>query len=622
MMGKKKGEHGMQQETQTQKCTTWQNTVYVLKKMWGWSKKDILISLLHIPPSIISPLILVVLSKILIDCLTGGVTPVELITTTGIAILIYGACCWLDKFIGGRMFLVNVQTRYHLKMNEFYKTMDTDYENIESAEGRIKRERCKAFTQYGNGSGGSAFLTTVISLCVNVCGIFTYTAILSTLSVWLVLFLIAVSVASFLVLRWNNFRIYRFSQEDMSLRHRLNYLTRTSHNYAAGKDIRLYHIAHWFRALFGKLGDAYAALFRRWLRQETMADGLIAFFVLLRDSAAYAVLIAQVLKGRISPSDFVFYFGLVTGFSGWTLGLAEQVNALHMSSLECNDYRAFLEQPDRLRREGGAPLPESDTLPCEIAFDHVNFSYAGSERPTLQDLSFRVRPGEKIALVGLNGAGKTTCMKLLCGLYRPSAGEIRINGARSTDFDRDAYYQLFTAVFQDVNFLPVSVAQNVALCVAEKMDETKVEHCVAQAGLAERIAQLPEGLRTMMDKQVNENAADFSGGERQRLLLARALYKDAPVIILDEPTAALDPIAENEMYLQYSELTKGRTSFYISHRLSSTRFCDRILFLEDGQIVEEGTHDALMAKKGNYYRLYELQSQYYKANPKGGEQDV
>ena len=234
MMRPEKGEYTLKPELEKPKYTTWQNTIYMLRKMWGWSKKDILISLLHIPPSVISPLILVVLSKILVDCLTGGVTPAQLITTVGVAILIYGVCCWLDKFIGGRMMLVNEQTRFHFEAEGFLKTLDTDYENIESLEGRIKRQRCAAFTQYGNGSGGSAVLTRVIALGVNVSGIFTYTAILSTLSIWLVLFLLAVSAASFLVLRWNNFRVYQFDRKQMLIRHKLDYLTHTAQNFAAG----------------------------------------------------------------------------------------------------------------------------------------------------------------------------------------------------------------------------------------------------------------------------------------------------------------------------------------------------------------------------------------------------
>lgn len=543
----------MQQKTQTKKYTTWQNTIYMLKKVWGWSKKDILISLLHIPPSVISPLILVVLSKILVDCLTGGVTPVQLITTVGVAILIYGACCWLDKFIGGRIILVDLQTRYRFKADGFLKTLDTDYENIESLEGRIKRQRCEAFTQYGNGSGGSAVLTMIIALGVNVFGIFTYTAILSTLSIWLVLFLLTMSAVSFFVLRWNNFHVYQFDRGQMLIRHKLDYLTRTAQKFSAGKDIRLYHIAHWFRGLFEQLGNAYAALLRKWVRQETTSDGLIAFFVLVRDSVAYAVLIAQVLRGRITPSDFVLYFGLVTGFSAWTLGLARQVNELHLASLECNDYRAFLELPDQLRREGGAPLPGGDATPCEIAFDHVQFSYAGSERPTLQDLSFQVRPGEKIALVGLNGAGKTTCMKLLCGLYQPSAGEIRVNGVKSTEFNRDDYFKHF-----------------------------------------------------------EEDGVEISGGEAQKIALARALYKDAPFIVLDEPTAALDPVSEHEIYERFNQFVGAKTAIYISHRLSSCRFCDQIAVFDHGRLIQTGSHDELLAdEQGKYHELWHAQAQYY-----------
>lgn len=618
MIRQEKGECTLKPQQEKPKYTTWQNTMYMLKKMWGWSKKDILISLLHIPPSILSPLILVVLSKILVDCLTGGVTPVQLITTVGIAILLYGACCWLDKFIGGRLWRIGPKARHKYQIMALRKMMDTDYENIEGVEGKIRQKRAENLTNSEN-DGGRMLLQTVLDFGVNILGIFTYVAILSTLNIWLVLFLLAVSAGSFFLLRWMNQNEYRSKKETAPLNQKLSYLIRTSRNFTAGKDIRLYHISHWFQDLFCKNVGEYLGLQRKLMRQNTTADTLIGLLMLLRDGVAYAVLIVQVLNGRISPADFVFYFGLVTGFSGWTMGLAGQMNTLHRYSLQCNDYRAFLELPDRMRRTDGVPLPGMEELPCSVDFNNVFFSYAGSETPTLENLSFHVRPGEKIALVGLNGAGKTTCMKLLCGLYQPTAGEVRVNGRKSTDFNRDDYFSLFTAVFQDVNFLPVTIAQNVALCREEKVDYERVARCIEAADLTQRMESLPHGVRTMMDKQIHEEAADFSGGERQRLLLARALYKDAPVIVLDEPTAALDPIAENRLYLKYSELTKGRTSFYISHRLSSTRFCDRILFLENGRIAEEGTHDALMERRGKYYAMYEMQSQYYKENPAENE---
>ena len=210
-------------------------------------------------------------------------------------------------------------------------------------------------------------------------------------------------------------------------------------------------------------------------------------------------------------------------------------------------------------------------------------------------------------MVGLNGAGKTTCVKLLCGLYRPTGGRILINGVDMLQYRHEDYYRLFTAVFQELNFLPLSVEQNVALCAPEEIDRAKLARCLQMAGMEERISRLPLGERSLMNKEVNLDAVNFSGGELQRLLLARALYKDAPVLILDEPTAALDPIAENELYQRYGQLTEEKTSLFISHRLSSTRFCDRILFLEKGAVVEEGTHDQLMEQGGRYAQLYEVQ---------------
>ncbi len=227
-------------------------------------------------------------------------------------------------------------------------------------------------------------------------------------------------------------------------------------------------------------------------------------------------------------------------------------------------------------------------------------------------MTFTWRAGEKLALVGLNGAGKTTLVKLLCGLYRPTEGRILLNGADISKFNRDEYYTLISAVFQEARVLPLSIASNISMKTEDETDAGRLRDCIARAGLSPKIASLPAGCGTLLNKSVNEDAVELSGGETQKLLLARALYKDAPVIILDEPTAALDPIAENEMYLKYSELTAGKTSLYISHRLSSTRFCDRIVFLSDGKFAEVGTHDELVAAGGGYARLFEVQSKYYK----------
>ena len=221
--------------------------------------------------------------------------------------------------------------------------------------------------------------------------------------------------------------------------------------------------------------------------------------------------------------------------------------------------------------------------------------------------------------MGANGAGKTTLVKLLCGLYMPTSGEVRIDGVPVGDFTREEYYKLFSPVFQDVQTAFFSLAETVACDLGDRVDKARAESCMRRAGLGRKLDSLPLGVDTRLDKQVNKDGIALSGGEAQKLMMARALYKDAPVLVLDEPTAALDPIAENEIYLQYRDMTQGKTSLFISHRLASTRFCDRILFLKDGRIIEAGSHDELIALGGEYAKLYEIQSCWYRDDYKGGE---
>lgn len=218
---------------------------------------------------------------------------------------------------------------------------------------------------------------------------------------------------------------------------------------------------------------------------------------------------------------------------------------------------------------------------------------------------------------GLNGAGKTTLVKLICGFYDPTEGSVLLNGKDIRRYNRYEYYQLFSAVFQQLSVLEVTLAENVAQSI-DQIDMERVKECIEKAGLTQRVESLPKGYDTHIGRKVFEDGVEFSGGEMQRLMLARALYKNGSVIVLDEPTAALDPIAENDIYLKYNEMTAGRTSVYISHRLASTRFCDRIIFLAEGQIAEEGTHESLMALNGQYAELFRVQSKYYR---EGGNAD-
>ncbi len=242
---------------------------------------------------------------------------------------------------------------------------------------------------------------------------------------------------------------------------------------------------------------------------------------------------------------------------------------------------------------------------------HVSFSYPESGDAVLKDISFTIRPGERIALVGCNGAGKTTLVKLLCGLCHPTRGEILVNGRNVKEYDREVYYRMISAVFQNTSLLPLSIARNVSSAPEAETDSDRVRECLKLSGLWEKVKRLPLKEHTLLGRNVNARATDLSGGEKQKLWMARAFYKEAPFLILDEPTAALDPLAEQEIYEKYREMSAGKTSLFISHRLSSTSFCDRILFMEKGQITEEGSHQALLERGGAYARLYRLQSQYY-----------
>ena len=260
--------------------------------------------------------------------------------------------------------------------------------------------------------------------------------------------------------------------------------------------------------------------------------------------------------------------------------------------------------------------------PKTIELKNVGYRYEGAESEALRKISLTINPAEHIAVVGLNGAGKTTLVKLICGLIDPTEGTVLYDGIDVKEYDRRGFYKLFSAVFQQFSLMPVTIGEIVAETAGKYVDDEKVERCLRQAGLWEKIASLPKGMKSEFGKAIYGDGVELSGGETQKLLLARALYKAAPVMILDEPTAALDPISESRLYETYNEIMRGQSTVFISHRLASTRFCSRILLIEDGAVIEEGTHESLLLQKGRYYELFATQAKYYREHPEGEEADT
>lgn len=403
------------------------------------------------------------------------------------------------------------------------------------------------------------------------------------------------------------------------------YINRASMDRQAGKDIRIYRMTDWFLQKYDRaLGDM-DAIYRQIHNGAFLRAAGEAMAAFLVNGFSYFYLIRLLVKGEISASGFVLYMGLVGSLSGYFAQLMGQLLVLNPVSVSVGYIRQFLalpESPDWSKEGvGRGKLEELKREGIKVEFQKVSYTYPGGQEPVLHEIDLTIAPGEKLALIGLNGAGKTTLVKLLCGFYRPTQGRILINHIPVSDFGREEYFELISVLFQDATLLPMTMDFNLTGKAPEEIDRKRLTWALKVSGFLEKYQSLPEKGESLLVREVS-GAVDFSGGERQKLLFARALYKEAPLMILDEPTAALDPIAENEMYLKFDEAAQGRTCVYISHRLSSTRFCDRILLMEQGQVKEEGTHEELMARGGRYRELFEMQSRYYREQEEQKRRDA
>ena len=487
----------------------------------------------------------------------------------------------------------------------FEKNLSTDYANIENLEMREKQKRAEVFYN-GRYAGGSNFISTLNLFFVAVVGVVASGVLIYKINIWMILLIIATCGAQFCLQRALTKKQRQNLDQRTEPAAKFDYFYKLCKDGTAAKDIQLYNMGDYFiRALAASL-CRIEKIYARYTHTCVAFNGITALLSAVRQAIAYIYLAYLTGKGALSVSDFIFYFGIITGFSNWVLHLGFAVNQIEMCCKECQAYREYIAFEDHA--EEGEWLTSKSV--DRVVFEHVSFQYPSADAPTLKHIDLTFKNGEKIAIVGENGAGKTTLIKLLCGLYAPTGGRILLNGKDIATIAKTSYFDLFSAIFQDYYFLPMTIQQNITASL--DYDREKFDLALQKAEMYDKVYALPKGADTLMDRNVYKDAVDFSGGEKQKLLLAKAMYKDAPILILDEPTAALDPIAENQLYLKYSELTDGKLSFFISHRLSSTRFCDRILFVSGGQITEMGTHEELMAKKGAYYKMFQVQSYYYR----------
>lgn len=588
------------------------NIIFHLKSAKQWNKWVCYFQFLDVVPNMAATFLGIWLPSLIVSELQGGVSLKALMASIIIVSLGMLISNVIDTGMTQYLYRNGLSLTLYYDKLSFEKIMKIDYDLLESKD--VRKLVGNVWDTLRNEFVIRWSVTSMPVLIISAFSSVLYGLLLCRVNWILVLMLIiTIGVNAFLLKQVRD--AHGKSHEELSKYTKaVSYINRHAMERSDGKDIRIYQMQDWFLTkyddaisgmdhIYGKIHTQY--FFRKF---KELGFGFIA------ELFSYGYLAYLLSERRLSVSEFVFSVGLVRTFLDNFSRLVYMVQNLNSIHAFLTYIRKLLDLPEKEEKEF---FHTDRTKGAEITFKDVSFRYPDADTEVLSNINITIRSNEKLALIGLNGAGKTTFVKLLCGFYKPTKGEIFVNGIPQSEYDRDEYVSLVSALFQDSMLFPVTVDENLTGSAQEQKDTKRLKYVLELSGFEERYESFPQGGETKMVREANENATDISGGEKQKLLFARALYKKAPLMILDEPTAALDPIAENELYLKYGEAAKNRTVVFISHRLSSTRFCDRIALLEGAQIIEEGTHEELILKNGRYAELFEMQSKYYREEEVG-----
>ena len=558
----------------------------------------------------LTPLVLAFLPKVIIDMLQNGAEVRDIVIIMiglTIAVIIVGL---LQDWAKEKKRALFVNLKMCLNEDRVKKVHCLNYENLEDPAILNLMDRARYATE-GDYDGFGAVYNNIACFVKNILTIIVTVSTVAVINPIIIVFIGISCYSQYRILEYTK-RINKEKFTDImpSRWRKITYLNNITNDFEFAKDIRLYKMRDIINLKNREVNlDAHnitKEMFNRWIKCSLIMN----ICVLIQNGILYGWLIYNVICRGMTIGNFSLYLGILMAFSNNVVQCFDVIADTKRASLEIDDYRSFVELEEQTK-SGVDIIDNINFDKYEFVFENVSFKYPRQEKWVLKNINLTIDANKKLAVVGNNGAGKTTFIKLLMRLYEPTGGRILLNGIDIRKFEIKSYYKIFAPVFQDMECFAMSIKQNVSMKGLEYTNDTKVFDTLNRSGLTKKINRLDNGIQTELLKIFNNKAVDLSGGEKQKLALARALYKDANVLIFDEPTAALDAIAEDTMYRQFDKMIENKTAIYISHRLSSTRFCDQIVMFANGTIAEMGTHSELLANNKLYNEMYNMQSIYY-----------